>query len=74
MIIAIFLMGFVAIGSTVFAQSTKQPNILFIMGDDIGFSNISAYSLGVMEYQTPKYRSHWQRRCYFYRFLCRTKL
>jgi len=26
----------------------KKPNILFIMGDDIGWSNISAYNLGMM--------------------------
>jgi len=31
----------------------KKPNILFIMGDDIGYSNVSAYSHGVMGYQTP---------------------
>lgn len=33
--------------------SSKQPNILFIMGDDIGWYNVSAYNLGVMGYQTP---------------------
>ena len=26
----------------------KKPNILFIMGDDIGWANISAYNLGMM--------------------------
>jgi arylsulfatase len=31
----------------------KKPNILFIMGDDIGWSNISAYNLGLMGYRTP---------------------
>jgi len=31
----------------------KKPNILFIMGDDIGWFNISAYNLGVMGYRTP---------------------
>ncbi|HKD85217.1 MAG TPA: arylsulfatase [Terriglobales bacterium] len=31
----------------------KKPNILFIMGDDIGWSNISAYNLGMMGYRTP---------------------
>jgi arylsulfatase len=30
-----------------------QPNILVIMGDDIGYWNISAYSLGMMGYRTP---------------------
>jgi arylsulfatase len=32
---------------------TRTPNILFIMGDDIGWYNISAYNLGVMGYRTP---------------------
>src|ERR1700741_3142360 len=31
----------------------KKPNILFIMGDDIGWANISAYNLGIMGYRTP---------------------
>ena len=31
----------------------KKPNILVIWGDDIGQSNISAYTFGVMGYQTP---------------------
>jgi arylsulfatase A-like enzyme len=31
----------------------QKPNILFIMGDDIGWSNISAYNLGMMGYHTP---------------------
>jgi hypothetical protein len=39
-------------GSAAIAQDAK-PNILFIMGDDIGVSNISAYSHGMMGYRTP---------------------
>jgi len=31
----------------------KQPNILIIWGDDIGWFNISAYNHGVMGYRTP---------------------
>src|SRR5262249_35286925 len=31
----------------------RSPNILVIFGDDIGQSNISAYTLGVMGYRTP---------------------
>jgi len=34
-------------------QAAKKPNILVIWGDDIGQSNISAYTRGVMGYQTP---------------------
>jgi len=31
----------------------KQPNILVIFGDDIGWFNISAYNHGMMGYRTP---------------------
>ena len=34
-------------------MAKQKPNILFIMGDDIGWYNISAYNLGVMGYRTP---------------------
>jgi len=35
------------------ALAQKKPNILVIWGDDIGWSNVSAYSLGMMGYKTP---------------------
>ncbi len=35
------------------APEKKQPNILVIFGDDIGITNVSAYSHGIMGYQTP---------------------
>lgn len=35
------------------AQEADKPNILVIWGDDIGQSNISAYTLGLMGYRTP---------------------
>lgn len=50
------------IGSTTAAQPQEQPaagasgrppNILVIFGDDIGQTNISAYSFGLMGYRTP---------------------
>jgi arylsulfatase len=34
-------------------QTPRKPNILVIWGDDIGQSNISAYSQGMMGYRTP---------------------
>ncbi len=35
------------------AVKSKKPNILVIWGDDIGISNLSCYSHGLMGYQTP---------------------
>jgi len=35
------------------AAAAKKPNILVIWGDDIGQSNISAYTMGMMGYRTP---------------------
>ncbi len=35
------------------APSGSKPNILVIFGDDIGITNISAYSMGLMGYRTP---------------------
>ena len=35
------------------AQQQRPPNIVIIWGDDVGQSNISAYSRGVMGYKTP---------------------
>ena len=32
---------------------TAKPNILFIMSDDIGWFNVSAYNMGIMGYRTP---------------------
>ena len=33
--------------------SARKPNILMIMGDDIGWFNVSAYNDGIMGYRTP---------------------
>src|SRR5690606_20347507 len=35
------------------AVAAEKPNILVIWGDDIGQSNISAYTMGVVGYRTP---------------------
>ena len=47
--LTILVMTFFSIGH---AQK-KQPNILVIWGDDIGQSNISAYTMGLVGYRTP---------------------
>lgn len=48
---------FLAVISLIFfslaAFSQDKPNILVIWGDDIGQSNISAYTMGMVGYQTP---------------------
>ena len=46
------LMTLFVFTSMVFAQKDK-PNILVIWGDDVGITNISAYSQGLMGYRTP---------------------
>jgi arylsulfatase len=38
---------------TTAASAQSKPNILVIWGDDIGQSNISAYTFGLMGYRTP---------------------
>jgi arylsulfatase len=35
------------------ANAADKPNILVIWGDDVGRSNISAYTMGMMGYRTP---------------------
>src|SRR5262245_24388541 len=35
------------------AQQPQRPNIVFIMGDDIGWSNIGVYNQGMMAGRTP---------------------
>ena len=42
-----------AAGGPACAQPAQKPNIVVIMGDDIGYWNISAYNRGMMGYRTP---------------------
>jgi arylsulfatase A-like enzyme len=49
----VFTVGGTALHDIVAHAADKQPNIVIIWGDDIGQSNISAYSRGMMGYQTP---------------------
>jgi len=48
---AAFLLGVAS--APVHAQPANKPNILVIFGDDIGQTNVSAYSMGMMGYRTP---------------------
>jgi arylsulfatase A-like enzyme len=52
-LVAIALAAPVLAPATVQAQQPTKPNIVIIWGDDIGQSNVSAYSRGLMGYQTP---------------------
>ncbi len=47
------LMTFAAIAAERQAIAQQKPNIVVIFGDDIGQTNVSAYSMGVMGYRTP---------------------
>ncbi|MEJ2392876.1 MAG: arylsulfatase [Gammaproteobacteria bacterium] len=52
LLIAALLCGLCLFAGAAYAQNQK-PNILVIWGDDIGQSNISAYTMGMMGYRTP---------------------
>ena len=42
-----------AVGQESNAADAKKPNILVIMGDDVGWFNIGAYHRGIMSGKTP---------------------
>src|SRR4051812_15441709 len=53
---ALFLLTTISVAAITSAPAVAQqqrPNIVIIWGDDIGQSNVSAYSRGMMGYQTP---------------------
>jgi arylsulfatase A-like enzyme len=50
-IVVALMVAFVAVSGASAQQS--KPNILVIFGDDIGQTNVSAYSMGLMGYRTP---------------------
>jgi len=50
--LAAFVLALAISASHARAQDSK-PNILVIFGDDVGQSNISAYTMGLMGYRTP---------------------
>ena len=47
------LVLFALLAMSVTASAQDKPNILVIWGDDVGQSNISAYTMGMMGYRTP---------------------
>jgi arylsulfatase len=50
---AVFLVCAIMISATTGFAADERPNILVIWGDDIGQSNISAYTRGLVGYMTP---------------------
>ncbi len=52
-LVAITLAAPVLASTAAQAQQPRKPNIVIIWGDDIGQSNVSAYSRGMMGYKTP---------------------
>ena len=50
--VGLFLAGWLILIATAHAQQQK-PNILVIMGDDVGWFNIGAYHRGIMAGRTP---------------------
>lgn len=51
-VIGILIFAVWTLSFTAYASDSK-PNIVIIWGDDIGQTNVSAYSKGMMGYQTP---------------------
>ncbi|HEX4132224.1 MAG TPA: arylsulfatase [Pirellulales bacterium] len=47
------LASFAALVPRLAGAEPQKPNILVIFGDDIGQTNVSAYSMGLMGYRTP---------------------
>jgi arylsulfatase A-like enzyme len=51
--LALVAAAVVSLGTAPLEAQTGKPNILVVWGDDIGQSNISAYTRGMMGYRTP---------------------
>src|SRR5262249_57904658 len=51
--LVLFALAAMALASAPALAQQGKPNILVIMGDDIGYWNISTYNRGMMGYHTP---------------------
>ncbi|MFV0589946.1 MAG: arylsulfatase [Draconibacterium sp.] len=52
-VLALFALTVFGAPKNASAQNTKKPNILIIWDDDIGWSNVSKYNMGMMGFKTP---------------------
>jgi len=50
---ALVLVAAIATAASSALAQDQKPNIIFIMGDDVGWSNIGAYNQGIMSGRTP---------------------
>jgi hypothetical protein len=58
--VIVFMTALLNFAAAAQAQTTgRQPNIIFIMGDDIGWSNIGAYNQGIMAGRTRPISTDW---------------
>ncbi len=53
LVVAAFFMVVGLVASPPASAQEKKPNILFIMGDDVGWFNVGAYHRGMMSGKTP---------------------
>jgi len=53
LVAAVVVAFFASVASSPAAAQQKKPNILFIMGDDVGWFNVGAYHRGMMSGKTP---------------------
>ena len=53
LIVLTLLVAVMALSSPAAAQQQRPPNILVIMGDDVGWFNVGAYHRGMMSGKTP---------------------
>src|SRR3979411_422276 len=53
LVVLTLLVAVMALSSPAAAQQQRPPNILVIMGDDVGWFNVGAYHRGMMSGKTP---------------------